>query len=166
MQSNVKGADRARGDAGERLTPLELGAWRGMLRAHAELTRRLDAELHTRHGMSLTSYEVLMLLSDAPRGRLRVSELSAATLLSVSGVSRMIDRLAREGLVVKQACEEDGRGAEVTLTPMGRGRVRSARVSHLADVRAHFLSRLSDDELVALAGIWERVAPEEAGDPA
>lgn len=166
MQANVKGADRVRGSAGERLTPLELGAWRGMLRAHAEITRRLDAELHTRHGMSLTSYEVLMLLSDAPRGRMRVSELSAATLLSVSGVSRMIDRLAREGLVVKQACEEDGRGAEATLTAMGHGRVRSARASHLADVRAHFLSRLSDDDLAVLAGIWERVTPQEAGGPA
>src|SRR5512145_2677746 len=111
MQAKVKAGEAARGTAGDRLTPLELGAWRGMLRAHAELTLRLDAELQARHGISLTSYEVLMLLADAPRGRMRVSALSAATLLSVSGVSRMIDRLVREGLVVKEACEEDGRGA-------------------------------------------------------
>jgi DNA-binding MarR family transcriptional regulator len=162
MQASVKGTEAARGEAGERLTPLELGAWRGMLRAHARLTRALDAELQARHGISLSAYEVLMLLADAPRGRMRVSALSAETLLSVSGVSRMIDRLAREGLVVKRACEEDGRGAEVTLTHMGRGRVRAARASHLADVRAGFLSRLSDGELAALADVWERVAPEGA----
>jgi DNA-binding MarR family transcriptional regulator len=164
MQANVKGGEAAaRGVAGERLTPLELGAWRGMLRVHAELVRRLDAELQARHGISLTAYEVLMLLADAPRGRMRVSALSASTLLSVSGVSRMIDRLAREGLVVKEACEEDGRGAEVALTNMGRGRVRAARASHLADVRACFLSHLSDEELAALAEVWERVTPQAAG---
>jgi len=121
---------------------------------------RLDEEMRVRHGISLTAYEVLMLLADAPRGRMRVSALSSATLLSVSGVSRMIDRLVREGLVVKEACEEDGRGAEAALTHMGRGRVRAARASHLADVRACFLSRLSDDELAALAQVWERLAPE------
>jgi DNA-binding MarR family transcriptional regulator len=122
-----------------------------MLRAH-RLVRQLDAELRARHGISLTAYSADA-LADAPRGRMRVSALSSATLLSVSGVSRMIDRLAREGLVAKEACEEDGRGAEVALTHMGRGRVRAARASHLADVRAYFLSRLSDEELAALADV-------------
>lgn len=162
MQANVKnGQDALRGAGGERLTPLELGAWRGMLRAHADLVRRLDAELRAHHGLSLTAYEVLMLVGDAPRRRLRVSELSAAMLLSVSGVSRMVDRLARDGLVVKEACEEDGRGAEVALTAMGRGRLRAARASHLADVRGWFLERFTDDELAALAGYWERVVAED-----
>lgn len=162
MQANVKNSRSAlRGVGGELLTPLELGAWRGMLRAHADLVRRLDAELRARHGLSLTAYEVLMLLGDAPRRRLRVSELSAATLLSVSGVSRMVDRMARDGLVVKEACEEDGRGAEVALTAMGRGRLRTARASHLADVRGWFLQRFGDDELAVLAGYWERVLGED-----
>ena len=90
-----------------------------MLAVHTAVVGRLDADLRARHGLSVTSYEVLMLLGDAPRGRLRVSELSAATLLSVSGMSRMVDRLVREGLVVKESCEEDGRGAEVVLTGTG-----------------------------------------------
>jgi DNA-binding MarR family transcriptional regulator len=147
----------ARGAEGEQLTPLELGAWRGMLRAHARLTREMDAEMRARHGISLSAYEVLMLLGDAPRRRMRVSELSAATLLSVSGVSRLVDRLVREGLVAKEACEEDGRGAEAVLTPMGRGRLRAARASHLADVRRRFLARFSDEDLAELAAFWARL---------
>lgn len=169
MQANVNagriasGREPARGADGAPLTPLELDAWRGMLAVHAAVVGRLDADLRARHGLSVTSYEVLMLLGDAPRGRLRVSELSSATLLSVSGMSRMVDRLAREGLVVKESCEEDGRGAEVALTASGRGRLRAARASHLAGVRREFLSRLDDDELRALGGIWARVEPGAVG---
>ena len=88
---------------------------------------------------------------------MRVSELSGATLLSVSGTSRMVDRLVREGLVVKEPCEDDGRGAEVALTAMGRGRLRAARASHLAGVRAEFLGALLRRGARALAGLWERV---------
>ncbi len=170
MQTNVKGVRGARGGAaarggdGEPLTALELGAWRGMLQAHAGLVRRLDADLRGRHGLTLSAYEVLMLLGTSERGRLRISELSAGTLLSVSGVSRMIDRLAREGLVVREACEEDGRGAEVSLTPSGRGRLRAARASHLEGVRREFLARFSDAELAAMDGFWRRVEPPAAGD--
>ncbi len=125
MQASVKGPDApgdpgARGAEGGVLTPLELRAWRGMLSAHAGLVRRLDADLRAAHGLSLTSYEALMLLGTSPRGRMRISELSTATLLSVSGMSRMVDRLVREGLAVRESCEEDGRGAEVALTPGGR----------------------------------------------
>jgi DNA-binding MarR family transcriptional regulator len=160
-QANVKGggdaAPATRGRAGELLTPLELGAWRGMLRAHAAVVRRLDADLRERHGISLTAYEVLMLVGDAPRRRMRVSELSGATLLSVSGASRMVDRLVREGLVTKEPCEDDGRGAEVALTTMGRGRLRAARATHLAGVRSEFLGRYTDEELIDLARAWERI---------
>jgi DNA-binding MarR family transcriptional regulator len=146
-----------RGRGGEQLTPLELAAWRGMLRAHADVVRRLDADLRARHGLSLTDYEALMLVGGAPRRRMRVSELSSATLLSVSGASRMVDRLAREGLVERAACEEDGRGAEVVLTTAGRDRLRAARAEHLRGVREAFLSRFHDDELAAMAAMWERL---------
>ena len=169
MQANVKSdLDAAsgaaapappRGSGGEPLTELELGAWRGLLVAHAAMTRRLDAELRGRHGIGLSSYEALMLVGTSETGRMRVSELSRGALLSVSGVSRMIDRLTREGLVRREACEEDGRGAEVTLTPTGRGVLRAARATHLAGVRAEFLDRFDVDELERLAGMWERITP-------
>jgi DNA-binding MarR family transcriptional regulator len=167
VQANANAATAAQGEParavparsadGELLTPLELGAWRGLLRAHAGLIHEMDADMRARHGISLSAYEALMLLGDAPRRRMRVSELSQATLLSVSGVSRLVDRLASEGLVAKEACEDDGRGAEVALTPMGRGRLRAARASHLADVRRRFLDRFGDDELQEMAGFWRRL---------
>jgi DNA-binding MarR family transcriptional regulator len=163
MQANANApaaAAGARRTDGEPLTPLELGAWRGLLRVHASLIGEMDEEMRERHGISLSAYEVLMLVGDAPRRRLRVSELSAATLLTVSGASRLVDRLVRAGLVVKEACEEDGRGAEVALTPTGRGRLRAARASHLADVRRRFLSRFSDGELEEMAGFWRRLGAE------
>ncbi len=164
MQANanapVADAAAARGVDGQALTPLELGAWRGLLRVHASLIGEMDEEMRERHGISLSGYEVLMLVGDAPRRRMRVSELSAATLLSVSGISRLVNRLVRDGLVVKEACEDDGRGAEVALTPTGRGRLRAARASHLADVRRRFLSRFGDDELEEMAGFWRRLGAE------
>ena len=169
MQATVKQDDEPRDDAGagprgvdgELLTPLELAAWHGMLRTHAVLVRRLDDDLRARHGLSVTSYEALMLLGTSPRRRMRISELSGATLLSVSGMSRMVDRLVREGLVVREACEEDGRGAEVALTPSGRRRLRAARAGHLAGVRREFLSRFSDDELAAMGAFWSRIPPDD-----
>lgn len=164
MQARVKadGATR-RGTGGDPLTDLELRAWRGMLRAHAGVTRRLDADLRERHGLSLTAYEALMLIGTSPRRRLRISELSEGALLSVSGMSRMVDRLERDGLVVRESCSDDRRGAEVALTTMGRGRLRAARASHLAGVRAEFLDHFGDDELQRLGGYWERLVPPEAG---
>lgn len=130
-----------------------------MLEAHAAMVRSLDRDLRAHHGISLTSYEVLMLLGEAPSRRMRISELSEGTLLSVSGMSRMVDRLARQGLVEKEPCEEDRRGARVVLTAMGRGRLRAARAAHLAAVRAGFLERFGDEELDALGGFWDRIVP-------
>lgn len=144
------------------LSTTELAAWRGFLRAHARIAGELDAQLREEHGLALSSYEVLMLLGEAPGGRMRISELSAATLLSMSGASRLVDRLVKTGLVAKEACAEDGRGAQARLTTAGRERLAPARVTHLAGVREAFLSRLDADDLEALARAWERVngAPE------
>ena len=162
MQANVK-TEAARGTGGTPLTELELGAWRGMLVAHAALTRRLDADLRARHGIGLSTYEALMLLGTSSTGRLRVSELSRGALLSISGMSRMIDRLERDGLVRREACEEDGRGAEVALTDAGRELLTAARASHLSAVREGFLEHFDDDELAVLADAWRRVVPPDGG---
>jgi len=156
MQASVK-MDTSGRDGGEPLADLELRAWRGMLAVHAEVTRRLDAQLRAGHDLTLGAYEVLMFLGGTPQGRLRVSELSHRVLLSVSGMSRMVDRLARDGLVIREACADDRRGAEVVLTDAGRERLAAARATHLRGVREEFLSRFSDAELAALADGWDRM---------
>jgi DNA-binding MarR family transcriptional regulator len=141
------------------LSDLELAAWRGFLRVHSALVRELDRELEMAHGLPLTQYEVLIHLNNAPDKRLRMSELASSVLLSQSGVTRLVDRLERDGLVVREPCPSDRRGLHARLTEEGRHRLAEARPTHLAGVRERFLSRLDDDELRALAAVWERVRP-------
>jgi DNA-binding MarR family transcriptional regulator len=140
-----------------RLSARELGAWRGMLAAHATLIARLDAELERDHGIPLTSYEVLMYLADAAGGRLRMGELADRLLLSRSGITRLVDRLVRQGLIERVRCEDDGRGFYAVLTPAGRAKLDAARPAHLSGVREHFLSRLEPEELASMAAIWDRL---------
>jgi len=149
-------------DAAE-LSPLELGAWRGLLRAHAALTAQLDAELEAAHGLPLTSYEVLINLAAAPERRLRMSVLAERVLLSRSGLSRMVDRLARAGLLERASCPSDARGAFAVLTGRGERLLAQARPTHLAGVRRCFLGLFSEPELLTLAEAWDRVSPGASG---
>jgi DNA-binding MarR family transcriptional regulator len=150
-------------EAPELLDRAELGAWRGLLRVHSRMTKALDAELIAAHGISLSSYEVLLFLADAPEGRLRMSELADGVLLSRSGLTRLVDRMERDGLLRRERCEDDARGFNALITAEGRELFQSARRTHLDGVRELFLSHLSDDELRTLARLWEKVAPGAAG---
>ena len=147
------------GEQGDTLTAGELRAWRGLLRAHACLARRLDAELDQAHGLPMTSYEVLHHLDEALGGRMRMRDLAEHAQLSRSGLTRLVDRLEREELLVRCSCEHDARGSYACLTERGRVRLEDARVTQLAVVREHFFSRFSELELSLLAGMCERIAP-------
>ena len=138
------------------LTPRELAAWRGMLRVHAEVTRQLDSELVAGHDISLSGYEVLLFLADAPGGRLRMSELAEGVLLSRSGLTRLVDRLARDGFVERERCEDDARGLNAVITPAGGKLFAAARRTHLAGVRRLYLSRFEDRELDQLGELMAR----------
>jgi DNA-binding MarR family transcriptional regulator len=128
-----------------------------MLRAHAELTRALDAQLAREHKLPLSSYEVLLFLADAPEGRMRMSDLAESVLLSRSGLTRLVDRLEREGLLKRERCESDARGLFAEITPAGRELFDSARRTHLEGVRALFLDRFSRHELRTLGGLWQKL---------
>ena len=147
------------GEQGDTLTAGELRAWRGLLRAHACLARRLDAELDHAHGLPMTSYEVLHHLDEALGGRMRMRDLAEHAQLSRSGLTRLVDRLEREELLERCSCEHDARGSYACLTERGRERLEDARVTQLAVVREHFFSRFSELELSLLAGMCERIAP-------
>ena len=144
-------------EALRQLTPQELRAWRGMQRAQAALAKALDAQLEAAHGLQLSSYEVLMYLSDAEHERMRMCDLASSILLSRSGLTRLVDRLQREGLLERVACSDDARGAFAKLTPAGRDKVRAARATHLAGVRAMFLDLFGPEELDRLGDAWDRV---------
>src|SRR4051812_21421390 len=142
-----------------RLDDAELRAWRGLLRVHASLSKALDAELEAEHGLPLTSYEVLMYLADAEGTKMRMCDLASSVILSRSGLTRLVDRLERDGLLVRESCASDARGAFAKLTPAGHEKLAAARETHLASVRALFLDHLSADELEVLGAVWERVLP-------
>jgi DNA-binding MarR family transcriptional regulator len=137
----------------------ELRAWRGMLRVHATLTKALDAELEAAHGLPLSSYEVLMHLNDAEGQRMRMSDLAAMVILSRSGLTRLVDRLEREGLIARESCPSDARGSFATLTAAGRRRLEAARATHLGGVRSMFLDHFTPEELEVLGAAWERLLP-------
>jgi DNA-binding MarR family transcriptional regulator len=135
----------------------ELAAWRGFVRVHASLTRKLDAQLVGAHDLSLSSYEVLRRLAGAPAGRMRMAELADSALLSRSGLSRLVDRLQKEELVRRVKCDEDARGWYAEITPAGRRQFDEARETHLNGVRRLFLDRLSGEDLRRLAELWGRL---------
>lgn len=145
------------------LSDLELAAWRGMLETHSALVAELDAELERDHGLPLTSYEVLMYLGDSEHGKLRMGELAERLLLSRSGITRLVDRLERQGLVERQPCEDDGRGYYAVLTDRGRDKLGVARLDHLGGVRHHFLDPLEPSDLDALCQAWKRLAGKRQG---
>jgi DNA-binding MarR family transcriptional regulator len=150
-------------DAPGMLDDQELAAWRGLLRVHASLSKALDAQLERDHGLPLTSYEVLRYLADAEGQKMRMCDLASSVILSRSGLTRLVDRLEREGLLVRESCASDARGAFAKLTPAGHEKLAGARATHLAGVRTLFLEHVSAEELEVLGAVWARVLPVVAG---
>jgi DNA-binding MarR family transcriptional regulator len=144
------------------LDATELAAWRGLLRTQAALTKQLDAELISAHGIPLSSYEVLLHLHEAPEGKMRMAELAESVLLSRSGLTRLVDRMEREGLIRREPCTEDARGWFAAITDTGREVFARARITHLDGVRERFLSHFSREELALLGDAWRRVLPDSA----
>jgi len=132
-----------------------MDAWHGFLRAHSALVRELDVEMQAEHGLSLTQYEVLLLLSNSDGGTARMSDLADGALLSLSGLSRLIDRLVAMGLVQRAQCPSDRRSSLACLTPVGRKRFREAQPTHHRGVHRLFIDRLPDDVLPALNETWQ-----------
>ena len=145
------------------LSETELGAWRGMLRVHSALVKQLDAELSTAHKLPLSSYEVLLNLESAPGNKRRMAELADSVLLSRSGMTRLVDRLEKDGLLRRDTCTDDGRGAFAVLTENGAAALAEARRTHLDGVREKFLKQFDEGELRVLAEYWERVVPGASG---
>lgn len=134
-----------------------LRAWVAFLQAHAAVTRRLEAELQAESALSLADYDALVQLAVAPDRRLRMSELAERVVLSRSGGSRLVDRLAAQGLVERRACPTDARGSWAELTPVGLDRLRKAAPRHLRGVDEHFLSLIDEEDREVLVRALETV---------
>jgi DNA-binding MarR family transcriptional regulator len=134
-------------------TSRELATWRALMDTTTELRRVLGADLTRTTELSPADYQVLLALSEATDQRLRSSDLATAVDWERSRLSHQLGRMERRGLIAREACATDNRGAEVILTGEGRARFRAATAPHLRAVREHFADALTPDQMAALADI-------------
>jgi DNA-binding MarR family transcriptional regulator len=139
------------------LSPEQRAAWLGFIRSHATIVKELDAELQAAHGLPLSSYDVLVQLSLAPNGRMQMFELAEAVHLSRSGLTRLVDRLERQGLLERHRGDRDPRQVFACITGAGLERLAETTPTHLAGVRRRFLERLSRSQLEQLAAVWNQL---------
>jgi DNA-binding MarR family transcriptional regulator len=144
-------------------TDTHADAWIGLLETHKQLTRALDGELIARHGLSLSALELLARLAAADERQLHLTALAAASGLSLSRVSRIIDRLVGRELVSRVSCPSDARAVHAKLTDAGLELVIAAQSTHFASVQAAFFDQLDADEIATLARVFGKFAPHARG---
>jgi DNA-binding MarR family transcriptional regulator len=132
-------------------------AWRGYLAMQARLQARLNRQLQTDSGMSLADFDVLVALTDRPDVRIRVLELAEALQWEKSRLSHHLARMERRGLIERQDCVDDARGAFVVLTDEGRRAIERAAPAHVETVRTLVFDGLDPDQIDTLADIAEGV---------
>jgi DNA-binding MarR family transcriptional regulator len=131
-------------------------AWSGFLRAHALITRRLDADLRASAGLALSEFEILLHLAWAG-GERRMARIAHDLVLTGGGVTRIVARLEKLGFIERRSCPRDGRGVFAVLTERGRAKQLAAHKVHLDGVRRRFLAHASPSELRTLGRIFGRV---------
>ncbi|GAA3682785.1 hypothetical protein GCM10022224_054050 [Nonomuraea antimicrobica] len=146
----------------EGLTAGELALWRTLQRAQVRITRHLEGELLDAHDLPLASYEVLARLAEASGRRLRMNDLADRVLLSRSGLTRLIDRLQRDGLVTREACADDARGLYAVLSDSGAARLAEATPTYLRGIRTQFLDLLGAAEIAQARTMLASLDPEAA----
>lgn len=131
----------------------EQRAWRSFLSLHMRLHAQLARELAAVSDLTYTDYQVLVALTDRPEGRVRLHELAGDLGWERSRVSHQVTRMVARGLVRKERCDDDRRGAWVVITATGRECIEAAAPSHVASVRRLFVDRLTPRQLDTLASI-------------
>src|SRR5258708_3735074 len=139
------------------LTAAEQDAWRSFVRLHDQLIGRLSRHLQTEASLSAADYAVLATLTDVPDGRLRFLDLTSAVEWEKSRMSHHIARMIKRGLVVREECAEDGRGAFVVITQAGRDAIAAAAPRHVEAVRRLFVDPLTPEELSTFTQLSKRL---------
>jgi DNA-binding MarR family transcriptional regulator len=147
------------------LDETEARAWRGYMRMRTLLHAQIVRDLAREAGLSGPDYDVLSNVSEAPGRRARLGDLAARMAWSRSRLSHHITRMERRGLVTREDCTSDGRGAFVVLTDAGWRAIQAAAPGHVASVRRHFIDLLSREQLDALAEISQTVVGRLGGEP-
>jgi DNA-binding MarR family transcriptional regulator len=142
------------------LTPGEQEVWRSFLDVSRLLFEQLGRQLGDDSDMSLPEYEILVQLSEAPRRRLRMSELADRVVSSRSRITHTVGRMQERGLVVREACVDDGRGVECVLTEEGFKVLEAVAPGHVETVRAIMFAPLTPDDVTALGAALSKVREE------
>jgi DNA-binding MarR family transcriptional regulator len=152
-------------DTPQWLSAEEQHAWRTFVRLHQKLNARLVSDLQAHSKLSGADFEILVALTDDPHGRQRFQDLAKAVEWEQSRLSHQIARMIKRGLVARKECAEDGRGAYVATTPVGRKLIEAAAPQHVATVRRLVIDALSPDELATLAQISGRILQQLDNEP-
>jgi DNA-binding MarR family transcriptional regulator len=134
-----------------------LEAWRSYLQSQRSILRDLDADLVAAHGMTARDYEVLLYLAQAPECKLPMSALAESTMLTRSGVTRLVDGLVTAGLIERDSCPSDARVSYARLTDAGFTKLRDAGRTHIAGIRRLFLEHFGEEEIEQLAELLGRL---------
>ena len=140
-----------------RLEGAALDAWRSYLQSHASIVRMLDAELVAEHAMTTRDYEVLLYLAQAPDRKLPMSALAERTMLTRSGITRLIDGLVDCKLIERVSCASDARVSYAHLTDAGYEKLRAAGCAHVRSIHRLFLEHFTPEEVEQLASLLSRL---------
>lgn len=141
----------------ERIGEIHLEAWRNFITAHARLIDQIDRELIEEGKLPLHWYDVLIELVEAPEHRLRMTELARKVVLSKSGLTRLVDRLEKAELLIREADPKDGRGAFAVLTDKGIEAVHQSWPVYARSIKRYFADYLSDEEAAHLSAMMSRI---------
>lgn len=141
-----------------RLSTDELEAWKAFLRASQRVTLELDRDAEASGALLHTEHVTLITVAEAPEYGIRPMDLAELTSLTKSGLTRVLDRLERQGLIERRVCPSDGRGQLIVITAKGRRALRRAAPVHFRSVAAHFADLISPRELEVLTTAMRRVA--------
>ncbi len=139
------------------LSPLDLEAWEAFVFAHAAAVSRIERDLANTDTVSLAWYDVLVALANAPERRLRLNDLADRVVLSRSGLSRLLDRIEKAGLIAREPTPEDRRGLYAVLTPEGERAMRDTWPAYAEGIARHFATYLDDEEKRILATALRKV---------
>lgn len=139
-----------------RLTEEELALWQGFLRAHHRLVRSLDRDLRDNHDITIDWYDVLYQIS-AAGGRLTMSELADAVLVTAPNCTRIVDRMVGAGLLRRETERSDARIRYAVLTVEGLAKLRESSATHVGAVREHFTDHVPEGGSEQLATLFGAV---------
>lgn len=139
------------------LSPEHFSMWRSFIEAHSSIMRTLEQAMQEEHGVPLTWFDVLLHLEEAPEGRLRLGELAQSVILTRSGITRLVDRMVKAGMIRREPCPDDRRGHFAVITQKGKDTIERVGPGHSQKAQEIFLSHVSPQEAVLMRSVFLRV---------